>query len=168
VPGRGSSCASEECAQVRRQRNGPAGRINSYERSSRRDQARAAFGVRDQVVEHDTSRACLSQARSNTNHVVVAGSRVESRRELRDGESDAGALHVGVAHAAGSDEVGPSDLAPHEIVRVIDDTHLVGFCVPNAKLDVVVRWCGHHNGGLIRHEAKIVRAGLFVKRARRR
>jgi hypothetical protein len=176
MPGRGtpsapkceSSYSSEERAHVGRKRHGPAGRINSYERSSRRDQSRVGDGVRDQIIEHHTTGARLSQARSNTNDVVVASGRVESRRQLGDGESDPGALHFGVAQAARSDEVGPSDFAPHEIVRVIDDTHLVGFGVPNAKLDVVVRWCGYHNWGVIRHEAKIVRAGLFVKRARRR
>jgi len=57
---------------------------------------------------------------------------------------------------------------------VIDDTHLVGFGVAHAKLDVVrrqgARRRSHDAGsrGLVGHVAKIVGHGLFVKRARRR
>jgi len=95
---------------------------------------------------------------------------MESGRKLGYGQADAGTLHVGVAHAARANEIRPSDLAPHEVVGVVDDSHLIGFRVSDAELDVVVRRRrrGHHDGGIIGHAAKIVGRGLFVKRARRR
>ena len=83
--------------------------------------------------------------------------------ELGDGESDPHSLDVGVAHTACADEVGATDLAPDEIVGVVNNAHLVGLGVSYAKLDVVER-----QGVRVCHVAKFLRADLFVKRALRR
>jgi len=64
---------------------------------------------------------------------------MEPSRQFGYREADARSLDVGVAHAAGADEVRSADVAPDQIIRVIDHAHLVGFGVTDAKLDVVVR-----------------------------
>ena len=62
----------------------------------------------------------------------------------------------------------PSHLKPDEMIRVIDDAHLIGFGVPNTEFYVVMRqrrWIGWRRNG---HLAKFVGTETFVKRARRR
>src|SRR5262249_45114959 len=77
--------------------------------------------------------------RAYLNQVVVTRRPMESCRQVGDSKTDAGAFDVGIAHPSRADEVRAPDLAPDQIIGVIDDTHLVRFGVAHAKLDVV-RW----------------------------
>ena len=160
----------EQSSDALREGNELASKVDRDQGCARRHKALARFRVGDDVIEGDAAGADLRQRRANANEIVVACGRVKARRQLGDGEADSRALDVGVAHAAGPNEVGSSDLAPHEIVRVIDHTHLIGLRVPHAKLDVVVRKddggrrC-RRAGGWVGHARRIVGTIAFVKRA---
>ena len=60
----------------------------------------------------------LDQRRAHADQVVVPGRGMEPRRQLRHGEANAGALHVGVAHAASANEAGAPHLAPDPTIDV--------------------------------------------------
>ena len=91
---------------------------------------------------------------------------MKSRGQLRDGQPDAGALHVGVAQSAGPNEIGASHFAPNHVVGVIDDSHLIGLGVPNAELDVVVQRLERRRAGVDSSLGQ-VRRRSFVCKARR-
>ena len=93
---------------------------------------------------------------------------MKPRIQLRDRKANAVALHVGVAHSSRPDEIGSADLTPDKIVRMVDDTHLIGFGVPHAKLDVVMQRRALNAGGVRGHVAKIVGKLMFVKRVEHR
>ncbi len=58
-----------------------------------------------------------------------------AKRGINNREGDSTSLEVGVGRADGADEIRSTHLAPDEVVRVIDDTHLVGLAIAYAKLD---------------------------------
>src|SRR5690606_15002948 len=64
--------------------------------------------------------------------VVASGCEVADVR-IGDGQVHAVALELRVGPAQGTQEVRAADLAPDEVMRVVHDTHLVGFSVAHAQ-----------------------------------
>src|SRR5690606_12050698 len=64
--------------------------------------------------------------------VVASGCEVTDVR-VGDGEEHALTLELRVGPAQGTQEVRAPDLAPDEVMRMVHDTHLVGFSVPYAQ-----------------------------------
>ncbi len=64
---------------------------------------------------------------------------MKPKARLNHREGDVLALELGVRSAQGTNELGPPDLAPDQIVRVIHHLHLIGLGIPYPKLDGVCR-----------------------------
>src|SRR5690606_11011172 len=67
--------------------------------------------------------------------VVIPGGSVVADGGLGHGKEDAAPLQLGVRRQSFPDEFRSRDLAPHEIVRVVDDAHLIRLRVADADLD---------------------------------
>src|SRR5690606_22577414 len=81
------------------------------------------------VPERHGPRPCVLDPRLDLDLVVVPRRRVIADLGVGDGEAEPLTLELRVAEAEPGDEVGPSDLTPDQVVRVVDDAHLVRFRV---------------------------------------
>src|SRR4051812_40224970 len=117
----------------KRRELGITGQRGQLRRSGNKSLTR--LGVADHVVERDRSRPDVTNSSRDANEIVVAGASVKAEACFDDGEGDVASLERGVGSAERTDEFGAADLAPYQVVRVIDDLHLIGLGVTNAKLD---------------------------------
>src|SRR5215831_9480463 len=79
---------------------------------------------------------------------------MKPRRQLRNSEPNARALHVGVTHATRADEIGASHLTPYEIVGVVHHAHLIGLRVPDTEFHVMEQRFGAWRRRIAGHAAK--------------
>ena len=126
----------------------------------------AGLRIGDQIVEGDRSRANARQCGLDA-HEVVEPSRGEiADARLRDGETDAVCLERGVASLERTQQLHAPHLAPHEVVRVVHDTHPVCFGVPNPKLGRVCVCHSRDRGWECRAARRLLGLELFVKAVR--
>ena len=55
---------------------------------------------------------------------------------VNDRESNSLLLDIGVRRAKPANQIGSPDLAPHQVIRMIHDLHLVGLGVSHPELDL--------------------------------
>jgi hypothetical protein len=68
----------------------------------------------------------------NLDLVVVAGRLAVLTMGFDDREGDAVVLDLAICPPTVSQPFGPSDFEPDQVIGVVDHSHLVGLCVPDA------------------------------------
>src|SRR5436190_3291350 len=79
------------------------------------------------IIEPHAHRREQHARGPNFEFVVIQRRTAVGAGRFNDGQRQAVAFHLTVAPATLAQEIGPSDLEPDQIVRVINDAHLVGF-----------------------------------------
>ena len=92
--------------------------------------------VLDGVSERDATTRRFPDPTSDVEHIVVMGRCTITDRNVHDRKAMPFAFQVSIVDAEGAHVIGPCLLAPDEIVRMMCDTHLVGFGVPDANTDI--------------------------------
>ena len=80
----------------------------------------------------------------HANRIVVPRGCVKAHRHIGDREANAFAFQFGIGFSQCPKEVGTTEFAPHQIIRVIDDAHLVGLRVAHAQFGNGFRHHGRH------------------------
>src|SRR6185437_14159115 len=124
---------------------------------------RAVRGV-DLIVEPHDSRPHFGNASRDAYDVVVPGGLYVSQVSFDDGERRPFPLELGVCHSAQrADEIRTADVAPCEVIGVINHAHLIGFRVPDANfghLEHLLRYRRWDSG----HLPRSPRCGTAVPR----
>lgn len=120
-------------AKVGRNSGESSGGIDGDKRGMSGSEPGARLRIGDQIVEGDRSRANARQCGLDAHEVVEPSRREIANAHLRHGETDAIRLEGGIASSERAQQLHASHLAPHEVVRVVHDTHPVCFSVPNPK-----------------------------------
>ena len=126
----------------------------------------AGLRIGDQIVKGDCSRANARQCGLDAHEVIEPRRGEIADASFRDGETDAVRLERGVASPEGTQQLHAAHLAPHEVVRVVHDTHPVCFCVPNPKLGRVCVCHARDQEWECRAAQRLPGLELFVKAVR--
>src|SRR5262245_26505845 len=96
-------------------------------------QRRAVRHTNDLILEFHPHRRHDGTRRHDLQLVVVPGGQPIVAVHFDNRQREAVSFHLTIAPARETQQVGPANLEPHEIVRVVHDAHLVGFGVSNPK-----------------------------------
>src|SRR5262249_40810595 len=85
------------------------------------------------IVELHSDRRHDGGGRHNLELIVVPRRLAIFAVGFDDRQRKAVRFHLTIAPPGEAQQVGASDFEPHEVVRVVDDSHLIGFSVPNTN-----------------------------------
>lgn len=134
------NCILECGAEVSRHGDKPSFAIDGSESRARGHELCPVVGIFDRIMKPDASRSRFGENGRNANPVLVFRGGVVTQARVNYGKLDSLPLQVGIRRPKFSNQVRPSHFAPYEIVRMIDDLHLVGFRVANEELDFTGDW----------------------------
>jgi len=87
-----------------------------------------------QLVTERHGAACgFDHLSTNQHFVVIVVRHAIPAGDLRDHEDQPSILDFPVGEAGGPAKIGASDFEPDDVVRVVDDPHLIGFLVAHAR-----------------------------------
>src|SRR4051812_14193118 len=94
----------------------------------------AGVRVGDKIFELDCSGADVAERGGDPDSIIVFCGRVVTERRISHCEADTFVLDFCVWSSKRSHKLRPADLAPDEIVGMIDNLHLVCLCVSHTQL----------------------------------
>ena len=92
----------------------------------------ASAGAHDLVAEPHAHRRQQLARRPDLELVVVPRRLAVVAVRFDHRQREAVGFHLAIAPAGVAQQIGAADLEPDEVVRVVDDAHLVGFGVAHA------------------------------------
>ena len=93
----------------------------------------SGFFVQDGIRKRDNFAVHAIESGLDQNRVVIARGRNVTTCRFGDGHVRALFFHVAIVEAEALAKVCASDLHPHQVIRIIDNAHLVGFGVTDTE-----------------------------------
>lgn len=115
---------------------------------------RLVFGSQDLIVKGDESPPMLADTRPD-NHLIIVSycADVSAARLCNYKEDPLLALEIPISEPALAQEFRASDFKPDQVIRVVNDSHLVAFGISNSKPHVAEGVTG--SGGILHEEVPI-------------